>query len=221
MKAIFCWCDSCISSITPLPGWNLFERKHKSSPSPSKAKLFWEHCKPGVLPTGPDRLARKILALIKVAENPNMYFALRDNKFTCKGIHMDTCPSLHRDDFAGQDNIFTAWIKTIFSLATKAISTFCFCDCFFLESVWFAPQGQQSYFMLASSKYEVSLFLEPPHWAGLKASASALHEANKHGAHSASAGIFISRARLGHLLLGTFPMETSQMLAKQCLEKVL
>lgn len=61
--------------------------------------------------------------------------------------------------------------------------------------------------MLACSKHEVSLFLAHP-WASLKASASVLHEANKHRAHSACAGTFICRARLGHLLLGAFPMET-------------
>lgn len=47
-----------------------------------------------------------------MVENPNMYFALRAAKFTCKGSHMYICPALHGDDlqvtFATQDNIFTA-----------------------------------------------------------------------------------------------------------------
>lgn len=110
----------------------------------------------------------------------------------------------------------TFLVKTIFSwqYGSKQFSVWLpkqfplfFCDYFFLESVWFAPQGQQSCFMLACSKHEVSLFLAHP-WASLKASASVLHEANKHRAHSACAGTFICRARLGHLLLGAFPMET-------------
>lgn len=98
----FCWCDRAVfeASSHSQAEICLGENTRAALP-PVKEAVFWENSKPGVLSTGPDRLARKILALIKMVENPNVYFALRDNKFTCKGIHVDTCPSLHRDDFAG------------------------------------------------------------------------------------------------------------------------
>lgn len=78
--------------------------------------MFWEHCKPRVL-TGYQESSLHLWMWLKT---PNTYFALRDNKFTRKCIHMDACPSLYRDDFAGQDNIFTAWIKTIFQFGYQS-----------------------------------------------------------------------------------------------------
>lgn len=126
---------------------------------------FSEQHNPGVLSTGPDRLARKILAFTNMVENPQYVFCFESCQVDLRGhshVHLPIITQRWlRGDFAGQGNFFTAWFKAIFNLATKAISTF-FCDYCFLEGVSFAPGGQRSCFMLAHSKHKkISVTLVP------------------------------------------------------------
>lgn len=211
MKAIFAGVTELYLKHHPSSRLTFCGRKHESSPPPVK---------PGVLPAGPDRSARKILAFMNMVENPIHVFCFERQQIYLQGHSHGHLPIItqrwlcwSRHFHSMDQNNFQFGYQSNFHFFFVTTSSWRVFDLLHKDS--------KATLCLHTANMRRCLSCLHPLWASLKASTSVLHEANKHGAHSACAGTFISRARLGHLLLGTFPMEIPHMLAKQCLEKFL